>query len=489
MTQPLEAWERILHALAEALPPLVFEAWLDPLVAEPIDSGIRILCPSAFHRERIRDRFLATLTTRLRTQLGEPLKVNLAVDPSARLRAHRQARQAGQTRPDGQPRPGNDPRQDSQPTQTRPHLAPDPQAPEPGPRRVQTHRIPAATPSHQVALLPHTFETFVVGPANALAREASVAVAEGRQLAMSPLCLVGGSGLGKSHLAHAIAHAARERNGEQVRLVSAEQFTNEITGSIRNRRTAEFKTRYREEVDVLVVEDVDFLQGKRATQLEFFHTLEWLQRRERRVVITAAQLPREIPDLDPRLASRMAAGLCAELEAPDPALRAEILRIKAAQGGVRLPDDCLERLTACSLASIRDLESALIQLVASASLLGRPIDLELTESALRKVAPRRELLNPETVAQVVAAFFGTTRETLASASRRRDVLLPRQLAMYLSQRFTPASHQRIGKAFGRNHTAVANAIRVVERALLERAPLRYQVEALVGKLEEISGST
>jgi chromosomal replication initiator protein len=461
MTQPLGAWEELLHALAKELPPLVFEAWLDPLVAESVQSGIRILCPSAFHRERVRDRFLATLTTQLRTQLGEDLEVTLAVDPGARPRAHRQAKPPPEA------------------------LA----APEPGPRRAPPRELPArVTPSRQVALLPHTFETFIVGPANALAREASVAVAEGRQLAMSPLCLVGASGMGKSHLAHAIAQTARDRNGEHVRLVSAEQFTNEITGSIRNRRTAEFKTRYREEVDVLVLEDVDFLQGKRATQLELFHTLEWLERRGRRVVFTASHLPREIPDLDPRLASRMAAGLCAELEAPDPVLRCAILRAKAAQGGVRLPDDCLERLAACSLASVRDLESVLIQLVASASLLGRPIDLHLTEAALRKVAPRRALLDPETVAQVVAAFFGTTPENLASASRRRDVLLPRQLAMYLSQRFTPASHQRIGKTFGRNHTAVANAIRAIERAILERAPLRYQVEALAGKLEEISGS-
>ena len=457
MTQALEAWERILHALAEELPPLVFEAWLDPLVAEPVEAGVRILCPSAFHLERVRDRFLATLTTQLRTQLGEELEVTLGVDPSARPRAHRRRRPAAE-----------------------------PPTPAPGPRRAPPRETQPA--ARQGALLPLTFESFVVGPANALAREASVAVAEGRQLAMSPLCLVGASGMGKSHLAHAIAQTARERNGERVRLVSAEQFTNEITGSIRNRRTAEFKTRYREEVDVLVLEDIDFLQGKRATQLELFHTLDWLARRNRRVVLTAARLPREIPDLDQRLASRMAAGLCAELETPDAQLRRQILRAKAAQGGVRLPEDCLERLSTCSLTSVRDLESVLIQLVASASLLGRSIDLVLTESALRKVMPRRELLDPETVAQVVAVFFGTTAEVLASASRRRDVLLPRQLAMYLSQRFTPASHQRIGKTFGRNHTAVANAIRVVERAILERAPLRYQVEALVGKLEEISGS-
>ncbi len=463
MTQPLSAWDGLLRALAKELPPLVFEAWLEPLVAEPSDLGLRILCPSSFHCERVRDRFLPLLSRRLASQLGESFEIKLVVAPGAR------ARRAARPR---LPEPGEE-------------ASASPR----GPKKVRPkRREPDAAPdAARPPLFPLTFQTFVVGPANALAREASLAVAQGRQLAMMPLCLVGGSGLGKSHLAHAIACAARGQGGERVRLVSAEQFTNEITGSIRSRRTAEFKTRYRDEVDVLVVEDVDFLQGKRATQLELFYTLEWLQRRGRRVVFTATRLPREIPDLDPRLASRMAAGLCAELETPDPALRREILRAKAAHGGVRLPGDCLERLVACPASNVRDLESVLIQLVASAALLGRPIDLELTDAALRKIAqPGQASLEPEGVAQVVASFFGTTPDALASASRRRDVLLPRQLAMYLSQRFTPASHQRIGKTFDRNHTAVANAVKVVERAILERAPLRYQVEALVAKLEEIS---
>jgi len=182
------------------------------------------------------------------------------------------------------------------------------------------------------------------------------------------------------------------------------------------------------------------------------------------------------------------AGLVAEIEPPDALVRREILRSKAANGGVRIPDACLDRLVEAARGSVRDLEGVLIQLVASSSLLGRPIDLELTEAALRKLFPaRREVarLDLDTVVRIVAVFFRTTPEALASRSRRRDVVVPRQLAMYLCRRYTDSPTSAIARAFGRKHPAVANAVRVVERGILERAPLRYQVEAISMRLEAL----
>ncbi|MDX1650196.1 MAG: chromosomal replication initiator protein DnaA, partial [Myxococcota bacterium] len=334
----------------------------------------------------------------------------------------------------------------------------------------------------------HTFDTFVVGPGNALAREASLAVARGRQPGLSPLFLLGPAGTGKSHLARAVVTEARQTGAARPLYASAETFTSELLASIRRGHTGEFKRRYRQGCDLLVLEDVQFLQGKTATQLELFHTLEHLARGGRRIVLTGDRLPRDIPRLDARLISWMGSGLVAELEAPDRELRRAILREKAARGGVRIPDDCLYLLADAALASVRDLEGVLIQLVATASLLQRPVDRGLTEAALRKVVrpPSAEpggALGVQTVIETVAGFFGTPVSALASRSRKRSVLVPRQLAMYLCRRFTDASLVEIGRALGRDHPAVRHAVASVERAILERAPLRYQVEALVERLE------
>ena len=231
-----------------------------------------------------------------------------------------------------------------------------------------------------------------------------------------------------------------------------------------------FKHKYRNECDVLVVEDVHFDAGGR-------------------VVLTGNRLPRALAELDPCVRSQVAAGFLAELGPPDAQVRGNILRQKASAGGVHLPEDCLAMLVESIRGSVRDLESVLIQLVTTASLLKRKIDAALTREALEKkgaeasrAAPRLELA---AVIGVVARWFKTTADAMASKSRRRDVLVPRQLAMYLCRRYTDASLVDVGRALGRDHPSVRNAISKVERAILERAPMRYQVEALVQKLDEL----
>jgi chromosomal replication initiator protein len=335
-------------------------------------------------------------------------------------------------------------------------------------------------------VLPHSFETFIVGRANALAREASLALAQGRQNGVSPLFLVGPPGNGKSHLAQAVITEARRNGIERGRHTSAESFTTELLSSIRSRQTHGFKRRFREQTDLLVVEDVQFFQGKASTQLELFHTLEHLRAVGARIVLTGDRLPRDIPKLDRRLSSQMSSGMVVEVERPDAELRRKLLIAKASAGGVRLPECCLDRLVDAVRGSVRDLEGALIQLVATASLLKRPIDLPLTEAALRKVADPRSrsgAIGVDVVIQTVAEFFGVSLEELCSRSRKRSILVPRQLAMFLSRRYTDASLAEIGRALGRDHPAVRNAIQVVERAILERAPLRYQIEELASRIE------
>jgi chromosomal replication initiator protein len=340
---------------------------------------------------------------------------------------------------------------------------------------------------HEQRDLPYTFENFVVGTCNRLAREASLAVARGTQQTVNPLYLASAPGLGKTHLARAIART-RSRADGRVIYASSESFTNQFTSAIRERKMDGFKQRFRHGCDLLVVEDVQFFGSKSATQLELFHTLTHLIDSGARVVLTADRLPREISGLDKRLRSHMAAGLVATLETPDALVRREILRARAASGGVHLPADCLDLLADTVRGSVRDLEGVLVQLVTTSSLLKRAIDLELTEQALKKISALRvpELrLELETIIEVVAKFYRTTPELLASRSRRKEVMVPRQLAMYLCRRYTNQPASAIGRAFARRHPSVSNAERVVERQVLESAPFRYKVEAISARLDEL----
>lgn len=455
---PPPPWQAILRRIGAEMGSFALEAWLHPLAVEPDGEGLRLLCPTPFHRERIRARWLDRIRECAAEEAGRPVAIALGVGAGAPVR-------------DAEPEPSAAP------------------APRVRPAAVPAARAPAAAPRQ--AELPYRFENFVVGPCNALAREACVALAEGRQLGLDVLVISADQGLGKTHLARAIDAAARRLPDRRVVCVSAERFTNEFQASLVGRSTARFKRRFRDGCDVLVVDDVQFVAGKRATQLELFHTIEHVVDAGGRVVLTSDRLPREIENLEPRLRSRMLGGLVAEIEPPDAQVRRAILKAKAAAGGVRLPEDCLDLLVDQVRGNVRDLDGALVQVVASSALLKRPIDLTLARAALRKHAadpepPRGRPLRVEDVVRVVARAFETTPAALASRSRRRDVLLPRQLAMYLARRYTPASLQEIGRAVGREHPAVSNAIGVVEKAILERAPLRYQVEALAARLEDLS---
>ncbi len=359
--------------------------------------------------------------------------------------------------------------------------------------------------------LPFSFESFVVGPCNALAREATLALARRRQNSLNQLYLGGESGMGKTHLARAAAIEARRQGGgtapfgasarsasaaarSGVVYTTAEQFTTEFVSAMRNGRSEEFQKRYRAPIGLLIVEDVQFFDGRMKTQLELFHTVQHVLDAGGRVLLTGDRSPQALSGLSERMRTQLTRGFVAELERPDAIVRRHILRAKAAAGGVHLPADCLDLLVESTGGSVRDIESVLIQVVTTASLLGRTIDIALTRDAIARKAGTATPLAPRRVAtseivRIVAAFFGKRPEALAARSRRRDVLLPRQLAMYLAHRYTDASFAEIGRSLGRDHPAVRNAITRVERLVLENAPLRYQVEALSERIDQTLASS
>ena len=456
MTRPPEFWDGMLRRLAKAVPAHELDAWLRPLRASWDGQALQLLCPSTLHRDRVRKRYLGPLREAVAAEAGG----------AARLQVEFGAPASG-------PAAGSFP-DNGVASRTAARVVPP----------------AAARPPRMRRAVQQTFDNFVVGPPNALAREGAFALVEARQREVNPLYIAGDEGQGKTHLGRAIARATRQDRA-QVIYTSAEGFMSEFLGSLRSSSIPRFKRRYREQCDVLVLDDVEFLRGKESTQLELFHTVVHLLDAGARVVFTGARLPRQIPDLDRRLGAQMASGLVAELGPPDAELRRRILRARAAGGGIRLPEDCLELLVDAVRGSVRDLESVLGQIVASAVLLKQPVDRALAEMALRKLGPDTTIaaglrrVSPREVIEMVAAFFGTTPEAMASRSRRRDVLLPRQLAMYLCRRFTDASLSEIGRALGRDHPAVRNAVSALERQILERAPLRYQVEALSDRLEHL----
>lgn len=503
MTFPPKVWDDVLRRLDGEMPPSVLETWLGPVVARPCDEGLQLLCPNQFHCDRVRSVLLPMIIAYASEALGEPASVTLEVADSATA-----ARAIFEHRRESDARESRAPVEAPAATRGVPRLEVSntvsqlvsalsdnsvPAAPGAGPARppASARRASARSLAPEQRRFAYTFDNFVVGPCNALAREASLAMARREQDGLQQLYLNSQPGLGKTHLCRAAAAEARRVGGERVLYTSAEEFTTAFTTALRTKQTARFKQRFRVDPRMLVVEDVRFFAGKKQTQLEFFHTVRHLLDTGGRVVLTGDRLPKDLVELEDFLRSQLQGGFVAELEAPDACVRRDILRTKAARGGVRLPDDCLDLLVESVRGSVRELEGVLIQLVTTASLLKKRIDIALTREALsKKIAtpePEARAVDIPTVLQTVALFFKTTPEGMASRSRRRDVVVPRQLAMYLCRRFTHASLSEIGAALDRNHPAVRNAITRTERAILERVPLRYQVEALTDRLNELSG--
>lgn len=496
MTSTPQVWDGVLRRLQSELPAFSFDAWFAPLVPKAHDGGLVLLCPSSFHRDRIRNHYLTTISRYL-TEAGAGIGIELRVadEPEPAItqvpRRTDAAIAPGVGEGEAAPVPlmpvkHHDVRvaRSSVVAITKPR----PLAGGEGAERASAEVGSQPTEPPSPALL-HTFDSFVVGPCNALAREASIAIARNQQSSLQQLYICSRPGMGKTHLSKAVAAEAKRLGSDAVRYVAAESFTNEFLAALRSRETDAFKRRYRRRRQLLVVEDIQFLQSKDATQLEFFHTVAHVLDTGGRVVLTGDRMPHELGGMSPRIRSQLGTGFVAELEPPDATVRRAILRSKAARGGVRLPSECLDMLVDAVSGSVRDVESVLIQLVTTASLLKRPIDTELTQGAIAKKVPnaerRRPRLDVETVVRVVAGFFKTHSEALASKSRGKNVLVPRQLAMYLCRRYTDGSITDIGKALRRNHPSVRNAIGKIERDILERPRVRYQVEALSARLDEL----
>ncbi|MGZ4589242.1 MAG: chromosomal replication initiator protein DnaA [Actinomycetes bacterium] len=474
-----DVWSRSLAVLEDTVTPqqraFVRLSTLDGVVGDTALLSV----PNEFAKDIIEQRLRQVITAILAEQLGREIRIAVVVDPSldddGRLDppvtiSAAEQQQSGQDRSDlGRPLDGGRP----QPGESTAAGT----GREPGSRRE----------SEPTRLNPrYLFETFVIGSSNRFAHAAAVAVAEAPAKAYNPLFIYGDSGLGKTHLLHAIGHYGMSLySGVKVRYVSSEEFTNDFINSIRDGRADGFRRRYRD-VDILLVDDIQFLENKEQTQEEFFHTFNTLHNANKQIVISSDRPPQQLVTLEDRLRNRFHWGQITDVQPPELETRIAILRKKAAQERLNAPPEVLEFIASKISTNIRELEGALIRVTAFASLNRQGVDLALAEIVLKDLIPdssQPEITSATIMAQT-AAYFGQSMEELCGSSRSRVLVNARQIAMYLCRELTDLSLPKIGQQFGgRDHTTVMHADKKIRQLMAERRSVYNQVTELTNRIK------
>ena len=465
MTSP-ELWEAALARLASRVSPQNFDMWLRPIEYVGLDGGVlRLRAPNAYVRLWFESNYLDAVLDDIRATTGAELRVELVVE-------------AGDNRPRIEP---PSPTALAIPTAT---MAGSGSGAIAGPA-VETPVEPDFPPEVRNLNPRYTFDAFVSGPSNQLAFAASQAAGSAYPPRYNPVFICGGVGLGKTHLLHAIGHTQHAlRPDARIVYISSERFMNEYVNAIRSGKMLEFRRRYREGIDVLLVDDVQFLAGKDGTQEEFFHTFNALYDTQKQIVLTADRKPHEISDIADRLRTRFAWGLLADIEPPELEVRIAILRKKAGGEFIHLPDDVAMFIASSVKSNVRELEGALIRLAAYASLSKRTIDLAFAQETLGgAIARPREHITCDTVIKAVAGYYGVKAADIKSPRRHRSIAGPRAVAMYLSRQHTKDSYPDLGRAFGgKHHTTVISAVEKIVDRLKNDPGLRGEIHAIEATL-------
>ena len=437
-----QVWRAALGELQVSLSQANFETWLkDTALVDVNESTFTIAVPNGFAKDWLETRYRSLISQTLARVVGYSVQLDFEVREVP-------------------PQPD-----DAVPTQA---------------VRLEPSRVGGEGPS--ASLNPrYTFSTFIVGSANRLAHAASLSVAERPGHAYNPLFLYGGVGLGKTHLMHAIGNQVVARfPRKRVVYATSEKFTNEFITSIQQGRIDDFRARYRK-IDLLLIDDIQFIADKERTQEEFFHTFNAIHEDGKQIVLSSDRPPKAILTLEERLRSRFEWGLIADLTAPDLETRIAILRAKAEENGVPIGQDVLEFIARKVVSNIRELEGALNRIVAYASMGAMPITIDLAQAVLSNVLynPKRRSVTPERIALAVSEFYGVDMETLRGQKRDKAIVLPRQVAMYLMRAETDVSLLRIGAELGgRDHSTVLHACDKIDRASQENEELRRDIAAV-----------
>ena len=433
-------WTRLVDCASRKLPPLVLDSWVRPCRLLAIEGDhISIGAPNGFFRDRLLQHHLEALQSAAQECLGGHPRVSIVVD-------------------------------------TTPTPPPMEAAPPAGPGQAgggggRSEGLNAR----------YTFDSFVVGSSNQFARAACQATAERPARAYNPLFIYGGVGLGKTHLLHAVGHQTlRLFPGVTVVYLSSERFTNELINAIRYDRTPEFRARYRT-VDLLLIDDIQFISGKERTQEEFFHTFNDLYESRKQIIVSSDCSPKNIPEIEERLRSRFEWGLIADIQPSDFAMRVAILKKNAALERVRLTDDVADLIASRIKANIRELEGSLTRMIAFCALTGREMGVDLAQEVLADLWGEEEkIITIEQVQRTVCDFYGLTLSDLKAKNRTSAVAFPRQVAMYLARHLTRASLADVGRAFGgRDHTTVLHGVDKIHALMQGDAKFRKTVDGLI----------
>ncbi len=430
-------------------------------------SNLLLSAPDLFTKDVLETRLRGILTEELGNQFGEKINIAVTVTGESKGENYNEGDNAGE--------------QDFTLKEVEPSNL----------NKVGVGRNSTSLNSNESAQLNprYVFESFVIGASNRFAHAAAVAVAEAPAKAYNPLFIYGESGLGKTHLLHAIGAYVKELYGSvRVRYVSSEEFTNDFINSIRDDKASVFQRRYRD-LDILLVDDIQFLENKERTQEEFFHTFNTLYNANKQIVISSDRPPKQLTTLEDRLRSRFEWGLITDIQPPELETRIAILRKKAAQDKLNASDDVLEYIASKISTNIRELEGALIRVTAFASLNRQGVDLSLAEVVLKDLIPEEggpEITGPTIMAQT-ASYFSLSVDDLCGTSRSRVLVNARQIAMYLCREMTDLSLPKIGQAFGgRDHTTVMHADRKIRQLMAERRSIYNQVTELTNRIKQTS---
>ena len=459
-------WGRILHSLKGRLNQQTVDKWFSPIQFESLDSSQHVINLRA-PNQVVKDWVVSNYGNVLAESLSE-----------LRLSGYSVGWVVGQV-------------SDWAPEQL--HLAPPVAVDDRNLETTSSNNVPAATVSEPLSQAEpslsskYTYESFVVGSCNQFAHAASLAVAEAPGRTYNPLYLYGGVGLGKTHLMHACGHAIKTRN-QHLKLcyISSERFMNDLINAIRYDKTQSFREKYRS-VDVLLIDDVQFMAGKERTQEEFFHTFNALYDQQKQIVISSDCPPREIPTLEERLHSRFEWGLIADIEPPDLETKIAILKRKADLMKVSIPDDVAMFIASRVKSNIRELEGSLVRLIAISSLRGEPISKSLAQNAIRNFAKEEEsgVVTIQQIQKQVASTYKLTIEELISKNNARQISHPRQVAMYLCKHLTKHSYPEIGRAFGgKHHTTVMHSVEKIESLVATDETLQRLISELSESLQK-----
>lgn len=452
MTNAPTLWTRTLERLRNSTSDYVYENWLSQITQLSFENNELVLgVPNYFFRDWIQDHYMELVEKAVQSSHGSPVSIAYQVDDRSRKKDGSGAK--------------------------RPKKA---AAGSAGNQAVEIAEVDVAIQRPRLNDR-YTFETFVVGPSNQLAATAAMAVADRPGKQYNPLFIYGGTGLGKTHLLHAIGNRIQENDpSKRVIYTSAEQFLNDFLNMLRRGKMEEFRRKYREDVDILMVDDIQTLKKKEETQNEFFHTFNDLHDSGKAIVLTSDIHPNELPNIESRLRTRFASGLTADVYEPPFEVRLAIIKRKAEFEDLYLPDDVAQFIASHITRSVRELEGGLTRLSAHASLTGRPLTVPYAEEVLRDLLPTRQALSIEQIQKVVGRFYGLTVADLCGKSRVRPVARARAVAMYFCRKLIPdASFPAIGAGFGnKHHTTVMSAVEKIAEERSRNAAFSRELEEI-----------